>query len=380
MNDITPAPVFEWLSESIEPAVRRAIDRVRSADDVLHVAVMPDVHLAADICVGMAIGTSRLLYPGAVGGDIGCGMLAMAFDVDADEVRQGAIAGRLLGELYRRIPGHRRHRRSTLPMPQALRALQLSDPSLDATARNEGLMQFGTLGNGNHFVELQGDESNRLWLMIHSGSRAMGQAIRQLHVARAHETSVPGLVALDAASTQGAAYLNDVEWARAYAAANRAAMGECVAGILKEIVGAAPVESMTVACDHNHVQCEEHSGRAMYVHRKGSMPAEADAPGVLPGSMGTLSYHVEGRGCSDSLNSSAHGAGRRFSRAAARETFSASDLRHQMRNVWFDPRQTKALREESPNAYKDVRAVLRAQSELVRVTRTLRPILVYKSG
>ena len=109
------------------------------------------------------------------------------------------------------------------------------------------------------------------------------------------------------------------------------------------------------------------------------MPAAADTPGVLPGSMGTLSYHVEGRGCENALNSSAHGAGRRFSRTAAREAFSASDLKHQMRKVWFDPRKVGALREESPNAYKDVRAVLRAQTELVRVTRQLRPLLVYKS-
>jgi tRNA-splicing ligase RtcB len=376
----TPAPLFEWLNESVEPAVRRAIDRVRCADDVQHVAVMPDIHLAADICVGMALGTSRLLYPGAVGGDIGCGMLAIAFDTEADAIGHGSVAGKVLAELYRTIPGHRRHRRSALPMPKDLGALQLSDPSLDAIAREEGALQLGTLGGGNHFVELQSDESNQLWLMIHSGSRAMGQAIRQHHVARAQQTSVPGLLALHAASTQGEAYMHDVEWARAYAAANRAAMGECVAHVLRSVLGASPVESMTVACDHNHVQREEHGGRLIYVHRKGAMPAAVGTPGVLPGSMGTLSYHVEGRGCENALNSSAHGAGRRFSRAAARETFSASDLKHQMRNVWFDPRKVHALREEAPNAYKDVRAVLRAQSELVRVTRTLRPLLAYKSA
>ena len=157
-------------------------------------------------------------------------------------------------------------------------------------------------------------------------------------------------------------------------------MGELVAKILRDTVGATLIESMTLSCDHNHVQRESHGSEMLYVHRKGAMPAEAGTPGVLPGSMGTLSYHVEGRGCEKSLHSSAHGAGRRFSRAAAREAFSTADLKHQMRNVWFDPRKVQALREESPNAYKDVRAVLRAQSELVRVTRTLRPLLVYKSG
>jgi tRNA-splicing ligase RtcB len=381
MSDTTsPAPVFSWLCETLEPSVVRAIERVRSAEDVRHVAVMPDVHLASDICVGMAIGTSQLLYPGAVGGDIGCGMLAMAFDVEADAVRRGSVAGTILAELYRKIPAARRHRQRTLPMPATLAQTNLSDPSLDAIARTDGALQLGTLGGGNHFIELQQDENGQLWIMIHSGSRAMGQAIRAHHVSRARTTTMPGLVAFDANTFEGVAYLHDVEWARQYAAENRRAMGAVVAAVLKRRVGAKSIESMTLHCDHNHVQRESHFGQELLVHRKGCMPAAPGLPGVLPGSMGTLSYHVEGRGCPQSLMSSAHGAGRRFSRAAARERFSPAELKHQMRNVWFDPAKTQALREEAPAAYKDVRSVLRAQEELVRVTRTLRPILVYKTA
>jgi tRNA-splicing ligase RtcB (3'-phosphate/5'-hydroxy nucleic acid ligase) len=134
-----------------------------------------------------------------------------------------------------------------------------------------------------------------------------------------------------------------------------------------------------IACDHNHVAREEHAGESLLVHRKGAMPAGAGAAGVLPGSMGTLSYHVEGRGCPEALRSSAHGAGRAYGREQARRRVTARDLSRQMNGVWFDYRIAEALLDEAPAAYKDVRAVLRAQHELVRVVRTLRPLLSYKS-
>jgi tRNA-splicing ligase RtcB len=139
-------------------------------------------------------------------------------------------------------------------------------------------------------------------------------------------------------------------------------------------------DSMTIGCDHNHVQREDHFGQSVLVHRKGAMPAGVGVPGVVPGSMGTVSYHVTGRGNPLSLSSSAHGAGRLFSRHAARERFGRSDLRQQMQDVWFDPRLADSLREESPKSYKDVRSVMRAQEELVRVDRILRPLLVFRGG
>jgi tRNA-splicing ligase RtcB len=155
-------------------------------------------------------------------------------------------------------------------------------------------------------------------------------------------------------------------------------MAEQVVAAVKEVCGIDAVESTTIACDHNHVRAEEHFGQTLLVHRKGAMPADAGLAGVVPGSMGSMSYHVEGRGCAESLRSSAHGAGRLLSRGAARERFTRQDLRRQMGSVWFDPRISEALREESPKSYKDVRSVMRAQQDLVRVVRTLRPVLVYK--
>jgi len=186
------------------------------------------------------------------------------------------------------------------------------------------------------------------------------------------------MMALDATSDDGRAYLHDQQWARAYADANRWAMAEQVVDTAKELFDLDAIESTTIACDHNHVVAEEHFGQGLLVHRKGAMPADAGVPGVVPGSMGTASYHVEGRGCAESLRSSAHGAGRLFSRGAARERFTRQDLRRQMGEVWFDPRMSDALLEESPRSYKDVRSVVRAQGELVKVVRTLRPVMVYK--
>lgn len=377
MSDTPLAPLSAWLVEPMEPAVAAAIDRLRRAPDVQRVAVMPDVHLASDVCVGTVLATSHLVYPQAVGGDIGCGMLAVAFDVAADALSDPAVAGRVLGRLGEVVPTLRRHRRHALPWPDSLRRMELSHAAMEATRRDVGVQQLGTLGSGNHFVELQADEEDRLWLMIHSGSRGMGQAIRDHHLARASPVG-SGLKALDATTDAGLAYIRDVEWARAYAEANRRAMAECVADVLAEAVFAKPAWQTLVSVDHNHVAVEEHDGRQLHVHRKGAMPAGPGVAGVLPGSMATASFHVEGRGCEGSLWSSAHGAGRTMSRESARNSITERDLRRQMGGVWYDYRHASHLREEAPAAYKDVRAVLRAQHELVKVVRTLWPVLNYK--
>lgn len=373
------APLHSWLATPMEPAARAIIDRVRRAEDVVHVAVMPDVHPAKDICVGTVMATRRLVYPSAVGGDIGCGMLAIVFDADAKLLRDPKIAGSLLRLLGECVPIHRRHRSRLMPLSDDLRGEDLSHGSPKGVLNDAGILQIGTLGGGNHFVEFQADQDNRLWLMIHSGSRAMGQAVRAHHLAGATVRSA-SMLALDVDTPAGQAYLHDQHWARRYAQANREAMARAISQTLRGISRIDAVDSLSIHCDHNHVQLEEHLGQDMLVHRKGAMPADAGLAGVIPGSMGTLSYHVIGRGCELALRSSAHGAGRRFSRQAARERFTRRDLRRQMQGVWFDPRAENSLREESPASYKDVRAVLAAQEELVSVQRTMKPLLVYKGS
>lgn len=363
----------------MDTLVRRAIERARRADDVVRVAVMPDVHLATDVCVGTAMATTRLVYPAAVGGDIGCGMLAIACDAPADLLTDPRRAGAILRAIGERVPSRRRHRAVTLALPDDCAISDLTHAALIGEAKDEAKLQFGTLGGGNHFIELQVDADGRLWLMIHSGSRAMGQAVRSHHLARSTFRS-GAMPTLDTDDDAGKAYLHDQEWARRYARGNRRAMAGCVADALREVSGVSLIDSTMIECDHNHVRRETHFGQTMLVHRKGAMPAEDGLAGVIPGSMGTSSVHVVGRGVAGSLRSSAHGAGRAMSRQVARERFNRTDLRHQMGSVWYDPRRANDLCEESPKAYKDLRAVLRAQHDLVAVVRTLRPLLVYKGS
>ena len=377
MTEAPVASMQSWLVAPMDEAVSQAIRRLRRAPDVRHVAVMPDVHLAEDVCVGVAVATSGLLYPQAVGGDIGCGMLAVPFDVDARLVGEPRFAGRVLARLGDSIPARRRHRRRAVPMPSDLSTPALSDPRLEALWGTTGALEFATIGSGNHFVELQSDESERLWLMVHSGSRALGPAIRDHHLSRA-ESAGGGLKYLRCSEDTGAAYLHDAGWARRFAKANR----EQIALLVEEAMFGPERGrlqwSEAITADHNHVEHETHGTDRLWVHRKGAMPAWADQAGVLPGSMGSLSYHVVGRGCPGALCSSAHGAGRILSRTEARRSITTRELQRQMGEVWYDFRQSDRLRDEAPSAYKDIRAVARAQRELVKVVRVLRPVLNYK--
>jgi tRNA-splicing ligase RtcB len=338
---------------------------------------MPDVHLSADVCVGTVVATGRTLYPNAVGGDIGCGVAAVALDGEATVLDDERAAARVLSSLYLAIPLARHGRKGGSRLPPALAARPLSAPSLESSKRTEAALQVGTLGRGNHFVELQADDEGRLWLMLHSGSRGIGQAIRDHHLASSR-AGQRGLRLLEADSPAGRAYLEDVGWALEYAEANRRALLGAVLGVVETTLGVRADESSYVSCNHNHVRRETHGGEDLWVHRKGAMSAAAGEPGLLPGSMGTRSFHVEGRGCEEALSSSAHGAGRRLSRTDARRALSAREVARELRGVWYDHRLAASLREEAPSAYKDVDSVLRAQHDLVRVVRRLRPLLSFK--
>lgn len=253
----------------------------------------------------------------------------------------------------------------------------MSNGRLETIRRSEGALEFATLGSANHFLELQTDDEDRLWLMIHSGSRALGQAIRDHHLAGAQV--VDGRFrALDAESAEGAAYLHDLDWARRYAAASRRGMAAEAEKVIQDAIGAQLSWETFITTDHNHVALEQHCAGSFWVHRKGAMVLQVRELGVLPGSMGTLSFHVEGRGCAEALNSSAHGAGRAMSRTEATRKISRAELQRQMKGIWFDWRLADAIRDEAPSAYKDIRAVLKAGHELVKVRRTLRPLLNYK--
>src|SRR5262245_44661765 len=278
----TAALVRSWAEGRLPHDVQNAIERLARSEDVRRIAIMPDVHLSADVCVGTVVGTTRTLYPNAVGGDIGCGVAAIAFDGEASALQDERAAAAVLAGLYRTVPIVHRSRKSAVGLPAGLASRPLSAPALEALKRREGPLQLGTLGRGNHFVELQADETNRLWLMLHSGSRGMGQAIRDRHLV-ACRAGRSGLRFLEADSPAGSAYLSDVAWALAYADANRLALVATVCEVVERTLGARADEGSYFARDHNHVRREEHDGETFWVHRKGAMSVPTGAPGVLPG-------------------------------------------------------------------------------------------------
>jgi tRNA-splicing ligase RtcB len=377
---LAAAAVRRWLAGPLPRDVAQSLDRLARTDDVHYLAVMPDVHLSHDVCTGVAVATKHRLYPHAVGSDLGCGMLALGFHGAAAVLGEAPAAARLLAGLYRTVHAIRRPRAMLRErLPEALADVPLSDPRLEKLKGRDGRVEFGTLGRGNHFLEFQGDDEGRLWLMIHSGSRAVGQAVHAHHLGRAHASNT-GLPFLDADSAAGRAYLADLEWACRYADASRREMAAAVAALVAELFGiAADLESL-VCCNHNHVRREEHGGESLWVHRKGAISARPGEPGIIPGSMGADSFHVAGRGRAEALCSSSHGAGRRLSRAEAQRTVSARALHRQMQGVWFDQRLTDRLRDEAPAAYKDIHAVMRAQRDLTCIVRRLHPVLSYKGA
>ncbi|MFN0016970.1 MAG: RtcB family protein [Pirellulaceae bacterium] len=383
MNSPKPqASIHRWLTEQLPPDVCRSIERLAFADDVRHIAVMPDVHLSGEVCVGLAVATSRLIYPAAVGGDIGCGMAALPFQADASVLENVPAAAALLRNLNARIPSIRHPKKTvSTQLPNNLKETFLSHPRLEKLKRRDGLVQFGTLGRGNHFVEFQSDDEGCLWLMLHSGSRGMGQAITQRHLAIAGRgRPASALVPLDSESEAGLAYLQDAEWAVAYAEASRLAMMATICEIVWRLFRIEAEPKRLIHCHHNHVRRESHFGQDCWVHRKGALPAAADLPGVIPGSMGTCSYHVSGRGREEALCSSSHGAGRAMSRGEAKQKISVRQLEREMQGIWYNPRQANELRDEAPSAYKEIGAVMRAQRDLTRIDRRLRPILSFKGG
>ncbi len=370
---------FEWLAEPLAPEVCAALDRLARAPDVERVVVLPDVHLASEVCVGTVIATTRSLYPAAVGGDIGCGMAAIATTAHREALSDERAAARVLAGLEARVPilRHAGGGRAAPPLPPSLEGRTLSHAALETERRREARAQLGTLGRGNHFIEVQADDEDRLWLMVHSGSRGLGQAIRAHHERNAEPTR-GGLLRLDAESSAGRAYLADMAWALDYAHENRSRLVRAAAEVAAEALGADVVEASLVSCHHNFVACECHGGRDLWVHRKGAIRANPGEPGLIPGSMGTASYHVEGRGEERSLCSSSHGAGRRLARGEAFRTIRVREVARQLQGVFYDHRLTAKLRDEAPGAYKDIDAVLRAQRELTKVRRRLRPVLGFK--
>ena len=358
-----------------------------------HVAAMPDVHLGRGATVGSVIATRAAIIPAAVGVDIGCGMHALDLGLDAARLPESLQS--LRAAIESRIPtGFSRHGEIRGGAGRRVRALAAEiDAILDRTpalrARVKNLdaawaHSMGTLGGGNHFIEICVDERERVWLMLHSGSRALGNAIGQHFTQRARERAeredrrLPDrdLGWLDDGTREFDDYVRAVAVAQRYALENRRAMVDaCLEALREQHIPIAPSEA-AVECHHNYVARERHYGEDVWLTRKGAISARAGELGIVPGSMGARSYIVRGRGAPESFASCAHGAGRRMSRAKARAQFSVEDLERATAGI--ECRTDAKVLDEAPGAYKDIDEVMARQSDLASTVHTLRQVLNVK--
>jgi tRNA-splicing ligase RtcB (3'-phosphate/5'-hydroxy nucleic acid ligase) len=344
-----------------------------------HVAAMPDVHYGKGATVGSVIAMKDAVSPAAVGVDIGCGMAAVRTSLTAKDLPD-SLAG-LRSEIERAIPvGFEQHKRPVQSDPQLWREFQDLIPAvrdLESKARH----QLGTLGGGNHFLELCLDTEDRVWLMLHSGSRNIGKTLAEIHIGRAkklaHNQRLPDrdLAVFLAGTPEMRDYRRDLFWAQRYARVNREAMLQLYEDVLRRFRPGVRFAD-AVHCHHNYVAEEVHFGQEVLVTRKGAIRAGKGELGIIPGSMGTRSYVVRGLGNPDSFESASHGAGRRMSRGEAKRRYSVKDLREQTQGV--ECRKDGGVLDEIPAAYKDIGQVMAQQRDLVEVVAELRQLLCVK--
>lgn len=346
-----------------------------------HVAAMPDVHYGKGATVGSVIAMKGAVSPAAVGVDIGCGMAAVRTSLSASDLPD-SLHG-LRSELERAIPVGFDSHKEPIDRPQD-RELWREFGDLTSAVRDllgKARRQLGTLGGGNHFLELCLDTEDRVWLLLHSGSRNIGKTLAELHIGRAkrlaHNSDLPDrdLAVFLACTPEMAEYRRDLFWAQRYAHKNREAMLELYQGVLgrfyPEVAFAEPV-----LCHHNYVAEETHYGEDVLVTRKGAIRAGRGELGIIPGSMGTRSFVVRGLGSEGSFESASHGAGRKMSRGQARKRFSLGDLAEQTRGV--ECRKDAGVLDEIPAAYKSIEQVMERQRDLVEVVAELRQVLCVK--
>jgi len=348
-----------------------------------HVALMPDAHVGIGATVGSVIPTKDAIIPSAVGVDIGCGMIASETDLTANDLPS---LDRLLPLVEQAVPAGvgQGHEHASAAAETWLRKHQPAS-RLDGKQGKTALVQFGTLGSGNHFAEVCLDERDRVWLVLHSGSRGIGNQLAQGHIKGAKRMAKDLQLSLEdpdlAYFVQGTPefdhYIADMLWAQDYARANRDTMMRAFEKVFFEFVGKGN-EVQRINCHHNFTQRETHNGVDLWITRKGAIKADTGDWGVIPGSMGTRSYIVSGRGNPESWNSCSHGAGRRMSRSAAKKQFTQADLAEQMEGkVWLSDRAA-SLVDEIPSSYKDIDTVMEDQKDLVTVQHTLSAVLNYK--
>jgi len=385
-----PVKVF---TDDLEAGARAQLANVAQLPIVFgHVAAMPDVHSGIGATVGSVIPTRGAIIPAAVGVDIGCGMNAVRLSLKAEQLPDSLA--RLRAAIEQAVPvGFDEHgesgarREACTPLARRLAAVVRKHPKIAKMQRDhekKWVRQMGSLGGGNHFIELCLDEARTVWVMLHSGSRGIGNCIGQYFIAAAREAMMKAdvhlpdrdLAWLSEGSKSFDDYVDAVGWAQDYAFANRAQMLELILEALHRHLPAFEVTDEAINCHHNYVQQEKHFGERVYVTRKGAISARAGELGIIPGSMGARSYIVRGKGNAESFHSCAHGAGRRMSRTEAKRRYSRADLIAQTQGV--ECRKDKGVLDEIPGAYKDIDQVMADQTDLVDVVHTLKQVVCVK--
>ncbi|MYJ14465.1 MAG: RtcB family protein, partial [Acidimicrobiia bacterium] len=366
--------------------LRQALTSARCAAVSGPVALMPDAHVGIGATVGSVIPTEGAIIPAAVGVDLGCGMIAVRTDLAAGDLPESLAP--LLASVERAIPaGFSAHPRTTEAAERWLAADPLADAEgLGRKDRAKIGPQLGTLGGGNHFVEVSLDTDERVWCVLHSGSRGIGNRLASGHITGARRLCADLQRALEdrdlayylESDPDFERYINHMLWAQRYAFANREIMMNALLAALGRAVGRRPGEAERINCHHNYAARETHGGRELWITRKGAIRARAGDRGVIPGSMGADSYVVTGLGNPDSYDSAAHGAGRRMSRRQAKRDLSIDDFRDAMAGRTWQADRAERLVDESPLAYKDIATVMTDQADLVRIDHVLTAVMNYK--
>ncbi|BAJ73410.1 uncharacterized conserved protein [Microbacterium testaceum StLB037] len=380
--------LVSWASLIDDKTIEQARTSSRMPFIHPHLALMPDAHLGLGATVGSVIPTLGAIMPAAVGVDIGCGMIAVKTQFHASDL-DGRDLAELRQQIERAIPlsagrDNRKIVATAEPRVAELEALAEKAEFDPGTYAGHWRHQLGSLGSGNHFIEISLDENDDVWMFLHSGSRGVGNRIAQHHIKVAQrlakqwwiELPHPDLAYLVEGTPEFTRYIRELRWAQHFALLNREEMMDRVANQLGRFLDTPVEERERINCHHNFTESERHFGKQVWVSRKGAIMADAGRPGLIPGSMGTASYVVEGLGNPLALNSSPHGAGREYSRSAARKTFTHEQLREAM--VGIEYRDTDAFIDEIPQAYKPIDRVMADAADLVTVRHTLRQIVNVK--
>ena len=385
-------PVKIW-TDDVDERSKEQLENIASLPFIHHhVAAMPDVHLGIGATIGSVIATHKAIIPAAVGVDLGCGMVAARLSITANNLDEKSLK-KVFDQITRDVPvGRAQHPDNRIlveaakPFEVGLKILTDRHPELlKAFGKfSKWTNQMGTLGGGNHFIEVCLDEADQVWVMLHSGSRGIGNAIADYFIKLARKDMERWMINLPdrdlAYFPEGTEhfvdYVEAVHWAQEYAMQNRQSMLELVLSALARHLPPFAVTTEVVNCHHNYVAKEHHYGANVWVTRKGAIRARIGDIGIVPGSMGARSYIVSGKGNLESFCSSAHGAGRRMSRTAAEKCFTEADLAAQTTGVIC--RKDKGVLDEIPGAYKDIDQVMANQNDLTEILHTLKQVVCVK--